>query len=174
MKFPRIFILSLFLVSCSSTNAVYDYDQEVNFSNYNSFAIYPEIRTGLSELDEKRLLNSVEKEMRERNFSTSPSPQLYLNIYTEQYQEQSRNSLGIGVGGTGRNVGVGVSGGIPIGGPETFLRLTFDLIDVSNDALVWQAVVDSKFDFNSSPEDRQKRFDSIVQEALKGYPPKGD
>lgn len=172
MKLLRIFILCLIFSSCSSTKAVYDYDEQANFSTYNSYAVYPDIRTGLSQLDEKRLLNSVERVMRERNFSTSADPELFLNVYTEQYQEQSRNSLGVGVGGTGGNVGVGVSGGIPLGGPETFLRLTFDLIDVSTDALVWQAVVDSKFDFNASPEERQRRFDKVVREALKGYPPK--
>lgn len=172
MKFLKLFFVCLVFSACSSTQAVYDYDEQVNFSSYTSFAIYPDIRSGLSQLDENRLLNSVEKVMRENNQQVSANPDLYLNVYTEEYQEQSRNSLGIGVGGTGRNVGIGVSGGIPLGGPETYLRLTFDLIDVNTDALVWQAVVDSKFDFNARPEERQKRFDKIVEEALKAYPPK--
>lgn len=168
-KFIGLFFI---LIACGGPKAVYDYDEQANFSSYSTFSIYPEINTGLSQLDERRLLNSVEKVMQERNFSASQNPDLYLNIYTEEYREESRNSLGVGVGGTGRNFGVGVSGGIPLGGPETFLRLTFDLIDVTTDALVWQAVVDSKFDFNARPEDRQERFDKIVREALKGYPPK--
>lgn len=168
------FFIGLFflLVSCGGTQVVYDYDQQANFSKYSSVAIYPEIRTGLSPLDEKRLLSSVENALREKNLYSSQNTDLYLNIYTEEYQEQSGSSLGVGVGGTGRNVGVGVSGGIPIGGPQTFLRLTFDLIDVETDALVWQAVVDSKFNFNASPEERQNRFDAIVEKALEGYPPK--
>ena len=170
---PYILIgLFLLITSCGGPQAVYDYDEQADFSRYTTVAIYPEIRTGLSQLDEKRLLNSVENVLRERNLSTGQNPDLYLNIYTEEYQEQSGSSLGVGVGGTGGNVGVGVSGGIPLGGPETYLRLTFDLIDVQNDALVWQAVVDSKFNFNASPEARQKRFDQIVKEALDAYPPK--
>ncbi|NJW53928.1 DUF4136 domain-containing protein [Salinimicrobium oceani] len=172
MKILKILCLILFCASCNSTRAVYDYDEQANFPSYKSIGIYPELRSGLSQLDEDRLLKSVEKILSERELFASSSPDLYLNIYTEQYQEQSRNTLGVGVGGTGRNVGVGVSGGIPLGGPETFLRLTFDLIDVSTDALVWQAVVDSKFNFNASPEERQNRFDKIVKEALNAYPPK--
>ncbi len=172
MKLLKLSLVCLLFSACSSTQAVYDYDEQANFSSYNTFGIYPDIRTGLSQLDEKRLLNSLEKVMQERNFPTSPNPDLLLNFYTEEYQEQSSNSLGVGVGGTGRNVGIGVSGGIPLGGPETYLRLTFDLIDVNTDALIWQAVVDSKFDFNAPPEERQKRFDKIVEEALKAYPPK--
>lgn len=172
MRLIPIIGLLILIIACGGPRAVYDYDEQANFSAYSSIAIYPEIQTGLSQLDEKRLLTSVEKVMQERNFSASQNPDLYLNIYTEEYQEQNRSSLGVGVGGTGRNVGVGVSGGIPLGGPETFLRLTFDLIDVQKDVLVWQAVVDSKFDFDASPENRQQRFDQIVKEALDAYPPK--
>lgn len=173
MKFLKILLSFLILSSCNTPQAVFDYDEQANFGNYTSVAIYPEVRTGLSQLDEKRLLASVQNTLRERNLiPASGIPDLYLNIYTEEYQEQSRNSLGVGVGGTGRNVGVGISGGIPLGGPETFLRLTFDLVDIQNDNLVWQAVVDSKFNFDAPPEERQRRFDKIVQEALEGYPPK--
>ncbi|NJY63144.1 DUF4136 domain-containing protein [Salinimicrobium sp. CDJ15-81-2] len=172
MRIYKFICLFLLITACGGPRAVYDYDEQANFSTYSTINIYPEIQTGLSQLDEKRLLTSVENVFRERNLSAGQNPDLYLNIYTEEYQEQSGNSLGIGVGGTGRNVGVGVSGGIPLGGPQTFLRLTFDLIDVESDVLVWQAVVDSKFDFNASPEERQRRFDQIVKEALEGYPPK--
>ncbi|WP_029037111.1 DUF4136 domain-containing protein [Salinimicrobium xinjiangense] len=172
MKFLKLFFLCLVLSACSGTQAVYDYDEQADFTAYNSVAIYPELRSGLSQLDEKRLMTAIEGQLTNESLSFSSNPDLYLNVYTEEYREQSRNSLGIGLGGTGRNVGVGVSGGIPLGGPETYLRLTFDLIDVSTDALVWQAVVDSKFDFNANPEERQRRFNKIVEEAFKAYPPK--
>ncbi|UZH54305.1 DUF4136 domain-containing protein [Salinimicrobium tongyeongense] len=172
MRFLKIFCLCAMISACGGPRAAYDYDDQINFSNYNSIGIYPEMRTGLSELDENRLLNSVKNAIKERGLSASTTPNLYLNIYSEQYQEPSRNRLGVGIGGTGGNVGVGVSGGIPLGGPESFLQLTFDLIDVQRDELVWQAVVNSKFDFNWSPSKRQQQFDKIVNEALEGYPPK--
>ena len=172
MRLLKLFFLCLFIYSCGGPRAVYDYDEQANFDSYSSIAIYPEVRTGLSELDERRLLSSVESALAERDLVATGNPDLYLNVYTEQYQEPSRTNVGVGIGGTGRNVGVGVSGGIPLGGPETFMRLTFDLVNVETDDLVWQAVVDSKFDLNANPEERQRRFDKIVEEALKGYPPK--
>ena len=172
MKLLKIFSFCLIISSCGGPRAAYDYDEQTNFSQYSSAAIYPEIRTGLSELDEKRLRTSLEKTLQEKNLNSSTTPDLYLNVYTEQYQEPSRNSVGVGIGGTGRNVGVGISGGIPIGGPENFLQLTFDLIDVQRDELVWQAVINSKFNPNAAPRERQKQFDEIVDKALEGYPPK--
>lgn len=171
MKLLKILPVFLIFISCNAPQAVYDYDQQVNFSKYRTYGIYPELLTGLSQLDERRLIESVQRGMQARNLSPSEDPDLYLNIYSEEYLENSDSRLGIGVGGGNRNVGVGVSGGIPLGGPETYLRLTFDLIDAGTDALVWQAVVESSFDLNADPMERQNRFDEIVQKALKAYPP---
>lgn len=172
MKISPLYFFLLVLASCNTPQAVFDYDQQANFSNYQTYAIYPELLTGLSQLDEERLINSVEEGLQGEGLSSSNTPDLYVNIYSEEFRQQSDSRLGVGVGGTGRNVGVGVSGGIPLGGPETYLRLTFDLIDAKSDVLVWQAVVESSFDLDATPAERQKRFDQIVQKALAGYPPK--
>ena len=172
MKYLKILLACFILQSCGGPRAVYDYDEKIDYTSYSAIRLYPQIQTGLSQLDEKRLFNSVQAALESRGLAGGTSPDLYLNIYTEEYQEPSRSSVGVGIGGTGRNVGVGVSGGIPIGGPERFLRLTFDLVDVKTDDLVWQAVVDSKYDPNASPQARQELFDKMLKEALKGYPPK--
>lgn len=171
MKFVKIFVICLLVTACNAPRVVYDYDREVAFNQYSTYSFYPQLQTGLSQLDERRLLSSLEKQLQEEGFSESSNPDMYVNVYTEEFREASRNSLGVGIGGTGRNVGIGVSGGIPLGGPQTILKLTFDFVDVNTDSLIWQAVVESKFDPNAKPEVRQKRFDQIVEKALEGYPP---
>ena len=172
MRALKILFVFFFLASCNAPQAVYDYDQEINFSNYSTYALFPEFQSGLSQLDEKRLLTSLENGLLEKGFSVSSEADMYVNVYTDEFREQNRNSVGIGVGGSGRNVGVGVSGGIPLGGPETYLQITFDFIDVEADDLIWQAVVESKFNPDASPQQRQAQFEKIVQKALEGYPPK--
>lgn len=172
MKRLKIYLLLLVFASCNAPQAVFDYDQQVNFSQFKTYSIYLELQTGLSQLDEARLIESVEIELKNTSLSPSKDPDLFLNIYTEEYRRPSDSQLGVGVGGGGRNMGVGVSGGIPLGGPETYLSLTFDLIDAKTNSLVWQAVVESSFDLNADPAARQKRFDQIVQKAFTGYPPK--
>jgi hypothetical protein len=171
-NFKYIFLL-IVITSCNAPQAVYDYDQQVQFNSLRTFQIYPELNSNLSQLDEKRIQTILALEMSKKGLSqTSEDSDVYLNYYTSSYETPSRSNIGIGVGGTGRNVGVGVSGGIPIGGPDTHLRITFDLISVKNDALIWQAVVDSPFDVNASPEKREEQFRVIVSKALEGYPPK--
>ncbi|WP_424495119.1 DUF4136 domain-containing protein [Salinimicrobium sp. GXAS 041] len=171
MRLLKALFFLLLFAACNAPRVVYDYDQQVNFKQYSTYKLFPDFQTNLSQLDEDRLVRALQETLQKRGFSEVSSPQLYINIATEQFQEQSRNSLGVGIGGTGRNVGVGVSGGIPLGGPKTFLKLTFDFIDVEEDALVWQAVVEAKFDPDASPEERQERFQKIVKKALEGYPP---
>ncbi len=172
MKLLKFLPVCLLIVACSSTQVAYDYDQQANFNQYSTYEIYPEMVSGLSPLDEKRLVESLEEQLPNSGLSRSGSPDIFVNVYSEAYQQDNRERLGIGVGGGGGNVGVGVSGGIPIGAPDDFLRLTFDFIDAKTDALVWQAVVDTKFNRNASPEVRQEKFDEIVIKALKKYPPK--
>ncbi len=167
----KYFLLLLFILGCNSPQVFYDYDQSVSFSEYSSYAFFPDFRTGLSQLDEKRLIESLDKGLKDKGLVVSDSPDLYINVYTERFEQDNRSRVGIGLGGGGGNVGVGVSGGIPVGQMDTFLRLTFDFIDVKKDNLVWQAVVEAPFDINASPESRQQRFDKIVNKALDGYPP---
>lgn len=172
MKLFKYFILLTFISSCSSPQAVYDYDEERQFTGINTYQIYPDLVTGVNQLDEKRIINILSEELSKEGFTTSEDPEIYVNFYAAEYETQGQNSVGLGVGGTGRNMGVGVSGGIPLGGPDTYLELTFDFIDVEEDALIWQAVVDSKFDQNASPEKRSKQLRAMVEKALAGYPPK--
>ena len=172
MRYIRILILCLLFSSCNNLRAVYDYDQQLDYSQYDTYAVYPEFMPGLNELSEKRLLSALEEVLQEERLELSATPELYVNVYSEEFREPNRNTLGIGVGGGGGNVGVGVSGGIPLGGSETYLQLTFDLIDATNNELVWQAVVESPYDLNDIPEKRAEVLRKMVAKAFKGYPPR--
>lgn len=172
MRHLSYLVLLLVMLSCNAPQAVYDYDESVQFSNIKTYQIYPDLITNLNQLDEKRVISLLTEELETKGFSTSQDPQIYVNFYASDYETASNNSLGVGVGGGGGNMGVGVSGGIPIGGPETYRRITFDFIDAEKDALIWQAEVDAKFNKNTSPQKREKRLKAMVKEALKNYPPK--
>lgn len=172
MRLIKYSFLLLFIAACNSPRAVYDYDQQVNFDQYQTYAIYPDLQTGLSQLDESRLLESLNRKLQEKGFTKSDEAGIYVNVYSKRFEQDNRSRVGVGVGGGGGNVGVGVSGGIPLGQMDTYFELTFDFIDVKNDALIWQAVVETPFDLNDEPQKRQERFDRIVSKALEGYPPK--
>ena len=172
MRITGCFLLILFFYSCNTPRVMVDYDQQVNFEKYESLRLYEDMATGLNQLDEARLLAAIENVVAGEELRLSEDAGLLLNVYSEAFRERSDSRLGIGIGGGGGNVGVGVSGGIPVGGMTTVLRLTFDLVDATNESLVWQAVVEAPFDLDASPEQRRKRLHEMVEKAFKAYPPK--
>ena len=172
MKLSKYIILLALVVSCNTPQAVYDYDEKVNFSTLNTYKIYPDLVTNLNQLDDQRIISILNEKLAQKGFTTSETPQIYVNFYASSYETPSRNTLGVGVGGTGRNVGVGVSGGIPLGGAETYLRLTIDFIDAEKDSLIWQAEVEGQLNNNTTPQKREESLRLMIDKALKGYPPK--
>ena len=172
MKLLKLLFVCAILSSCNTPKVVYDYDDTVNFNQYNSYDFFPDFQSGLSQLDETRLVASLKKGMDSKDFSTSEEPGIYVNVYSREFMDRNRSNIGIGIGGGGRSGGVGVSGGIPIDNNSVILEVTIDFINAEEDSLIWQAVVETKLNPNASPEERRQMFDKIVEKALEGYPPK--
>jgi len=150
----------------------YDYDKQVDFSNYATYNYFSDIETGLSELDEKRLLNIMDITLQIKGFQYSEEPDFLINISSESFRGPQNTAVGVGVGGTGRNVGGGVSVGIPVGGRKLQRQITFDFVDAKKDALFWQASSESSFKENTSPEIREQKLAELVDKILSKYPPK--
>ncbi|WP_373074556.1 DUF4136 domain-containing protein [Zeaxanthinibacter enoshimensis] len=158
--------------SCSGIRVRHDYDKTADFSNYTTYN-YPEaMTTGLSELDENRLLRAVDSAMQAKGFQFAEEPDFLVHIYSRDYQPAPRNTVGVGVGGTGRNVGGGVNVGLPIGRNFIEREISFDFVDFHNNTLFWQAVATDKFREKATPGEREEAFHAMVQKVFAKYPPK--
>lgn len=166
-----ILLVVMCAVSCSSVRVNYDYDKSVNFADYNTYNYYPEMQTGLSDLDSKRLYNAIDSTMRMSGILLSEEPDFYINIQSNSYVTPNNSTVGVGIGGTGSNVGGGVSIGVPIGGANLERELIFDLVDSQRDALIWQATSLSNFSENNSPNTRERKLYEIVAKVFSKYPP---
>lgn len=171
MKIFLTLVLSVLVLSCGATVAV-DYDESTDFNQYKTYNFYPDIESGLNELDDKRIIKITDSLLQQRGFVRSESPQFYINFFASEFLSNSRNTIGIGVGGGGGNVGVGVSGGIPIGGRVVNQRLTMDFVDATADDLIWQAVADGELKEKASPAKKEAHYVSVISKILKKYPPK--
>ena len=171
MRFLVLLVLSAIIVSCGTAVGV-DYDQQTDFSQYTTYNYYPNLESGLSELDNTRIIKSTDSILQLRGFVLSEDPQLYINFFATEFLSNSNSSIGIGVGGGGGNVSGGVSGGIPIGGKVINQRLTVDFIDVEKDNLIWQAIADGDFKEKASPKKMSSYYYSVMSKILKKYPPK--
>jgi len=171
MKHTLMLFLIVVISSCSPIYVNYDYEKGIDFKKYITYNYYSDLETGLSELDTNRLLNVLDFQMQANGYSLSETPDFYVNILSSQYETANRSSVGVGVVGGGGNVGGGISIGLPIGQPKITREIVFEFIDEDGIGLFWQAVSESGFNPNSSPEKREMRLNKIVNKVLLGFPP---
>lgn len=169
MKWLLLLVIPLFL-SCGSA-VVLDYDPTTDFLAYETYTFYPSVSSGLSELDDKRVLRLTDSLLQQKGFRKSETPQLYINFYAQERPSTSRSTIGIGIGSGGRRGGVGVSGGIPIGGNAIEQTFTLDVIDVTKDDLVWQGVLTQNYSEKATPEQKDQHYSKVLTAILKKFPP---
>ncbi len=170
MKFFRITLLLVLVASCAPIYVTYDYDKKTDFSKYKTYNYYADLETGLSELDTNRLLDALDEVLGAKGFMLSENPDFFINITSTEFHEGQRSTVGVGVGGGGRNVGGGVSIGIPIGQSGINRQIVFDFRDENGIGLFWQAVSESSYNPNSTPEKREAKLRAIVEKVLTKYP----
>lgn len=167
--FSILFICSL--LSCSGVRVNYDYDKATNFSNYTSYNYFSDIESGLSELDEKRLMRALDSTLQAKGYLLAEEPDFFINILSNEYRSAPNNAVGVGIGGTGRNVGGGISVGLPLGNSGIQRQIQFDFVDAEKDALFWQASSESGFRENASPSVREERLRALVKKVFAKFPP---
>ncbi|MDR6301876.1 DUF4136 domain-containing protein [Mesonia maritima] len=166
---PLAFLLVL--TSCSSVRVATDYDREVDFTKYRSFAFYkPGIdKADVSDLDKKRILRAIERELLAKGFTKSQEPDMLVSIFTKTEENVNiyQNNFGYGYGwgwnpwywGAGYNTVSRTTEG----------TLYIDLIDADQNELVWQGMGSGALAMDM--EDKIERINEIVKEILDRYPP---
>ena len=93
MKKVILLVFSVILMaSCSSVKVITDYDSNVDFKNYKTFAFFkPGIdKADISDLDKKRILRAIESELLAKGFTKSDNPDMLVSIFTKSREKKSR------------------------------------------------------------------------------------
>lgn len=165
-------LMVLLLLSCAGGHVTYDYDKSTDFSNYTTYNYFDDMQTGLSQLDERRLLKYLDSTLQSKGLLLSEEPDFLINIISSEYRKAPNNTVGVGIGGTGRNVGGGVSVGVPLGGSALERRIQFDFVDFQKNTLFWQAISESGYRDNASPYEREEKLRAIINKVFSKFPPK--
>ena len=165
-------VLLLVLTSCSSVRVASDFDKNVDFNQYKTFAFYKSgiDKVEISDLDKKRILKAIETQMTAKGITLSENPDLMVNIFTKSREQVDVNQYN---GGWGYGVGWGY-GPYMYGGNTSISRYTegtlyIDLIDAKKKELVWQGEGEGVLTQNSG--DKEKRINEFVAKILEQYPP---
>ncbi len=94
--FKLLPVLFLFvLTACSSVQVQTDFDKNVNFQQYKTYAF---MKSGvdkmkISDLDKKRILKAIDEEMTAKGFTKSDNPDMLINIFTDAKQVVNVNTF---------------------------------------------------------------------------------
>lgn len=171
MRTSLFFVVLILFVSCNATKVSYDYDNQTDFSAYTTYNYFNDMETGLSELDEKRLLDAMDAVLGEKGLLFAEEPDMFINITSSVFRSQPANNVGVGLGGGGRNLGGGVSIGIPVGSPKLSRELQIDVVDANKDLLIWQALSESPFLEGDTPMEKEEKLQILVAKIFSKYPP---
>lgn len=172
MKTLKSLSLLLFvavLTSCSSVRVSSDYDKSVDYLQYKTYAFYKDgiDKVEIHDLDKRRILKAIERELQAKGMTASENPDLLVNIFTDATERVDVNHWGYGYGwgyspwGWGGNY-VSVS-------KTTEGTLYIDLIDGKKKELVWQGVGEGVLTKNI--ERKEERINEFVNKILAKYPP---
>lgn len=130
------------------------------------------METGLSALDEKRLMDALDASLGEKGLMFAEEPDFFINIKSAVFRSQPSNNVGVGLGSGGGNVGGGVSIGIPVGGPKFTREIQLDFVDANKNMLIWQALSESPFREGDTPLEKAEKLKALMFKIFSKYPPK--
>jgi len=171
---PLLAILMV-ITSCSSVRVATDFDKNVDFNNYKTFAFF---KTGIdkaeiSDLDKRRILRAIETELLAKGFTKSENPDLLISLFTKSTQRVDvyNNYWGYGAWGWG-GYGPGWGWGWnqqPNVSTTTEGTLFIDLIDANKKELVWQGMGTGYLSRNM--DKKEERIKEFVAKIMEKYPP---
>ena len=167
-----ILLLSV-VTSCSSVKVAADYDKNVNFSEFKTFAFFkPGIdKAEINDLDKRRILRAIEAELMAKGYTKSETPDLLVSIFTKSNQRVDiyNNYWGYGAWGWGGYGPWGWGWNQPMVSTSTEGVLYIDLINANKKELIWQGQGTGYLTRNM--EKKEARIKEFVSKILEKYPP---
>ena len=170
-------VILLVLGSCSSVEVYSDYEKGTDFSQYKTYAFYKKgiDRVEISDLDKKRILRAIERELRAKGMVPSDEPDLLVNIFTKSKEKINvyNNAYhgwypyyyGYGFYGPGYGFGyTNVSS-------STEGTLFIDLIDARKRELTWQGIGIGILSYEKNIDKKEAKINEIVSKIMTIYPP---
>ncbi|MGB0879429.1 MAG: DUF4136 domain-containing protein [Polaribacter sp.] len=165
------FVFLVFLMSCSSSKVITDYDIETDFSKFTTFEFYEDNGDSLNELDVKRITSAIQQQLEIVGFEKEIEPHFFIYFDAKTSEKQNNNTIGIGIGGGGRNGGIGISGGIPIGSKKLNEEINIKFIEATSNELFWEGSLISTIKTKRTPKERTLYLQEVIKKIISKYPP---
>lgn len=171
-------ILLMIVVSCSSVNVYSDYDKTTDFTGYKTYAFYKKgiDKVEISDLDKKRILRAIERELKAKGMVLSDNPDLLVNIFTKSREKiDVYNNSYYGwypwYYGYGGYYGPGYGFGYTNVSSSTEGTLFIDLIDARKKELAWQGIGIGILSYYKNVDKKEAKINEFVTNIMTQYPP---
>lgn len=170
------FLVVISVGGCASSKIGYDFDRRVNWSDYHSYAWIPGAQesTGDKRLDnsliDARIRTAIDAQLRSKGFTStvSETPEFlvayHIGMKDMMKGSSTQNYIGDAAYGTYTTVS-----DIQ---PYKEGTLLIDIVDAVSKEVVWRASALAEVEEGLTPEERDKRMNSIVRAMLSHFPPK--
>lgn len=164
-----LLLLAIVFTACSSVQVVTDYDKEVDFDQYQTFAYYKSgiDKAEISDLDKRRILKAIDKSMLEKGFTKSKEADLLISIYTDATKEVNVYPNYYGW----YSPWWGYPGYYNRSSSYTKGTLYIDIIDRASKTLIWQGVGQGAINPEADVDKKTERINTIVEKIMEKYPP---
>lgn len=171
----KILIIATFLltlVACSPIRVHTDYDDDVDFSKYKTFAFDKKSVDSLqiSDLDKKRMMRAIDKQLYLKNIKISESPNLLVCLHTQESKTLSYFPMDTGFGW---GLGWGMS---PFGwGMNTMVSTStqgvmyIQIVDANTNNLIWEGKGTGYLTDNHSK--KEEKMNQFAEKILADFPP---
>lgn len=179
-----LLVFMILLAAGCATRVNVDYDQSYNFAELHSYLLLAKSDKSSSDtrlnspLIDKRIAKALEENLTAKGFvldSRQPdfAVTYQLNLKHEIASDTSGVSMVFGTG-IGRRGGFGLGYSVPAVEVESeeLCMLTIDIVDPSNNALLWRGTSNRRLANGGTPAKADVFFKELVAEILSQFPPR--
>ena len=161
--------------ACSSLKVTHDYDMTYDFTKLKTYD-WAATQKGneKEELTMRRIERSIDGNLQAKGYvRSSEAPDLLVSVVGVR-RTVTGGSVSVGTGvavpvGNRASLALGIGKSVPRTSEEGTLVISFT--EASSGTLVWQGTASGATKQGASPEEQQKRIDSVIAELLKKFPP---
>tara|TARA_B100000927_G_scaffold289840_1_gene287265 strand:+ start:1190 stop:1723 length:534 start_codon:yes stop_codon:yes gene_type:complete len=174
-KVVLLIAFATILTSCNSIRVSSDYNEEINFTEFKTYAFSKSgiDKVEINDIDKKRILRAIDVELYNKGYrKSSIEPDFLINFFTKTNKKidyyPSNNYYGYAVpyGGMGHYASSWYLNSFSYNEGVLFI----DIIDRNKNELVWQGI-GKGYIYNDKPDNKNEKIKAMVNKILLQFPP---
>ena len=174
-KIVLLIAFATILTSCNSIRVSSDYNEEINFTEFKTYAFSKSgiDKVEINDIDKKRILRAIDVELYNKGYrKSSIEPDFLINFFTKTNKKidyyPSNNYFGYAVpyGGMGHYASSWYLNSFSYNEGVLFI----DIIDRNKNELVWQGI-GKGYIYNDKPDNKNEKIKAMVNKILLQFPP---